>query len=107
MGGTHLATMDLGAFRQIHGTAASRQHSSFMSSRMLTLTLIMVSVTVGCAPDQAKTPASSSSSDEGACLGYGFVPGTTAYTNCIQREVDARRSGKLGPTYDQRLIAPR
>ena len=28
-------------------------------------------------------------------------------TNCIQREIDARRSSKLGPTYDQILIAPR
>ena len=46
------------------------------------------------------------SSDEGTCVTYGFVPGTTGYTNCVQREIDARRSGKLGPSYDQRLIAP-
>lgn len=63
--------------------------------------------TLACAPDQAKPAPGSPSSDEGTCLGYGFAPGTTAYTNCIQREIDARRTGKLGPTYDQRLISPR
>jgi hypothetical protein len=89
---------------RIHETAAGRRHSSSMS--LWTLSLIVVVGAVSCAPDQAKR-GPSPSSDEGTCLGYGFVPGTTAYTNCIQREIDARRSGKLGPTYDQRLIAPR
>ena len=46
------------------------------------------------------------SSAESACLSYRFVPGTTAYTNCIQREIDARQRGKLGPTYDQILVSP-
>jgi hypothetical protein len=71
------------------------------------LSLVMAVGTVSCAPDQIKTGPTSPSSDEGTCLRYGLVPGTTAYTNCIQREIDARRTGKLGPTYDQRLIAPR
>lgn len=44
-------------------------------------------------------------SDEATCVSYGFVPGTTGYTLCIQREIDARRTGKLGPTYDQPRIA--
>jgi hypothetical protein len=71
------------------------------------LSLAAAVAAVSCAPDQAKTGPSGPPSDERTCLGYGFAPGTTAYTSCIQREIDARRSGKLGPSYDQRLIAPR
>lgn len=75
-----------------------------MSHRMLII--IVAAIAASCAPGQEKTPLRSPTSDEGLCLSYGFVPGTTAYTTCVQREIDARRSGKLGPTYDQRLIAP-
>lgn len=57
-----------------------------------------------CAPEAKGT--GSPRSDEATCVSYGFVPGTTAYTNCLQREIDARRTGKIGPTYDQRLISP-
>ncbi len=64
-------------------------------------------VAAGCTSQPAKTAPTKVPSDEATCLSYGFAPGTTAYTNCIQREIDARRSGKLGPTYDQILIAPR
>jgi hypothetical protein len=60
-----------------------------------------------CASEGAKTVPGNPSSAESACLSYGFVPGTTAYTNCIQREIDARQRGKLGPTYDQILVSPR
>jgi hypothetical protein len=63
-------------------------------------------VAASCAPEHAKTPPRTTSSDEATCASYGLVPGTAAYTVCVQREIDARRSGKLGPTYDQRLIAP-
>jgi hypothetical protein len=60
-----------------------------------------------CSSKQTGKAPSSPHNDEGTCLSYGLVPGTTAYTNCIQREIDARRTGKLGPTYDQPQIAPR
>jgi hypothetical protein len=72
-----------------------------------TLSVVMAVLVASCAPEQAKTPPRTPASDEGACVSYGFTPGTAAYTNCLQREIDARRSGKLGPSYDQRLIAPR
>jgi len=28
------------------------------------------------------------------------------YINCVRREIEARRTGKIGPTYDQILVAP-
>jgi hypothetical protein len=58
-----------------------------------------------CASEAAKPVPANPSSAENACLSYGFRPGTTAYTNCIQREIDARQRGKLGPTYDQILTS--
>jgi hypothetical protein len=88
----------------IKAPTARWRHLGSMSCR--TLTLVMAVVVAACAPEQARTPLRTPSSDEGTCVSYGFVPGTTAYTTCLQREIDARRSGKLGPTYDQRLIAP-
>jgi hypothetical protein len=75
-----------------------------MSHRILS---VIVAVAVAsCAQEKANAPPRTTPSDEGTCVTYGFVPGTTGYTNCVQREMDARRSGKLGPSYDQRLIAP-
>ncbi len=72
-----------------------------------TLSLILPVVLACCASDQATPPPRTPQSDEAACVSYGFEPGTTGYITCVQREIDARRSGKLGPTYDQRLIAPK
>lgn len=40
-------------------------------------------------------------------MSYGYKPGTAAYITCVGREAEARRTGKLGPAYDQVLIAPR
>jgi hypothetical protein len=95
----------IGFLMWIKATAAGWRHLRAMSYRMLGV--IMAMAAASCAPELSKTPLRTPSNDEGNCVSYGFVPGTTAYTNCVQREIDARRSGKLGPTYDQRLIAPR
>lgn len=73
----------------------------------LTLILILPVVLASCASDQAAPTQRAPQSDEATCASYGFVPGTTAYITCVQREIDARRRGTLGPTYDQRLIAPK
>ena len=105
----HVGTSGLGfdapaCLTRINATAEVWRQFAVMSDRMLTI--IAVAIVASCAPDQAKPPPRSPTSDEGICLSYGFAPGTTAYTTCVQREIDARRSGKLGPTYDQRLIAP-
>jgi hypothetical protein len=35
----------------------------------------------------------------------GLLLGTTPYTTCVQREAEARRRGRLGPNYDETLIA--
>jgi hypothetical protein len=31
--------------------------------------------------------------DEAACISYGFEPGTTEFSDCLQREAIARRYG--------------
>jgi hypothetical protein len=68
---------------------------------LLGMTLILSACTVSKV-SKAPDPAT----DQGACMSYGFVPGTDPYINCVRREVEARRTGKLGPTYDQILVAP-
>jgi hypothetical protein len=61
----------------------------------------------GCAvTPQPGAPTSGTATDQGACLSYGYQPGTTAYIACARREAEARRTGKLGTTYDQILITP-
>lgn len=91
----------------INATAARRSDAASMCRRSLSLSLILSVVLASCASDQATPPPRTPQSDEAVCVSYGFVPGTTAYITCVRREIDARRSGKLGPTYDQRLIAPK
>jgi hypothetical protein len=66
--------------------------------------LLVASATVACSaagPDDMARGRS----DEATCVSYGYRPGTTGYTLCIQREIDARKSGKVGPAYDQPRIA--
>jgi hypothetical protein len=89
----------------INATAARWRDASAMFPR--TLCVVMSLFVVSCAADRTGTSPRTPVSDEAACASYGFVPGTTAYITCVQREIDARRSGKLGPTYDQRLIVTR
>jgi hypothetical protein len=74
-----------------------------MAYRIL-VTLVACSVTAACAVN-APSVAPSSASNESACRSYGFVPGTTPYTTCVQREAAARQRGRLGPNYDETLIA--
>jgi hypothetical protein len=68
---------------------------------LLGVTLILSACTLSKV-SKARDPAT----DQGACMSYGFVPGTDPYINCVRREIEARRTGKLGPTYDQILVAP-
>jgi hypothetical protein len=68
-------------------------------------TLLMAALSIaGCDLTKiSKAPAPTT--DQGACVSYGFVPGTDPYINCVRREIEARRTGKIGPTYDQILVA--
>jgi hypothetical protein len=66
---------------------------------------ILACSVAACAVGDTRTVTPSATSNEGACVSYGFIPGTTAYTTCVQREVDARRRGRMGPNYDETLIA--
>jgi hypothetical protein len=67
--------------------------------------ILSCSVVAACAVSDTLTAAPTSASNESASVSYGFVPGTTPYTTCVQREAEARRRGRLGPNYDETLIA--
>ncbi|SRR6266567_4014800 len=71
----------------------------------LLLALSACSLAAACSAGDAQPVARKVTSNESACASYGLVPGTTAYTICVQREAEARRRGRLGPDYDQILIA--
>ncbi|HEX2890609.1 hypothetical protein [Vineibacter terrae] len=38
------------------------------------------------------------------CQGYGFTPGTTGYDNCVAREADARRRGRMAADYTESAL---
>jgi hypothetical protein len=67
--------------------------------------ILACSVAAACAVGSTPTVAPTAASNESACVSYGFVPGTTPYTTCVQREAAARQRGRLGPNYDETLIA--
>jgi hypothetical protein len=39
-----------------------------------------------------------------SCTEYGYVPGTTAYDICVQREAAARQRGRMAADYAQAAI---
>ena len=71
----------------------------------LLLAVSACSLAAACSSDDRQSAVPTGVSNESACTSYGFVPGTTRYTICVQREAEARRRGRLGPEYDQVLIA--
>jgi len=42
--------------------------------------VIVAMAVASCAQEKANAPPRTTSSDEGTCVTYGFVPGTTGYT---------------------------
>lgn len=75
-----------------------------MSYRILSA-IAACGLAAACTVSQKQSAAPTMTTNEGACVSYGFVPGTTPYTTCVQREADARRRGRMSPGYDQTLIA--
>lgn len=58
-----------------------------------------------CTVGETERVPPSAATDEGACAAGGFVPGTDPYTVCLQRMIDTRRRGRVGPGADERLIS--
>jgi len=67
--------------------------------------VLACSLLAACSVGETRSLGGKGTSDESACASYGLIPGTTAYITCVAREADARRRGRMGPDYDQILIA--
>ena len=74
--------------------------------RRIFIALLAYGTLAACSPNEAQFNASKRTSDERACLSYGYRPGTTGFTTCVQREAGLRRQGVM-PDYDEILIAPK
>lgn len=55
---------------------------------MKTALLLVALILAGCAQKPQRTIYDGAND---ACIGFGFQPGTEAYGNCMQREVQSRR----------------
>lgn len=42
---------------------------------------------------------------EGTCADYGFTPGTSSYENCVSREAESRRRGRMAREYGDATLA--
>jgi hypothetical protein len=50
-------------------------------------------------------PVLATSPSSEACLDYGFVPGTIAYSRCVERTHEARMSGRVARGYAEARLA--
>lgn len=44
------------------------------------------------------------SSPESLCAAYGFKPGSSDYNNCVTREAEARRGGRVAGDYGESAV---
>ena len=75
-----------------------------MSYRVLGA-IVACSLAAACSASNTRPAARTMTTNEGACVLYGFTPGTSPSTTCVQREADAHRRGRMGPDYNETLIA--
>lgn len=75
-----------------------------MSYRILGA-IVACGLAAACSIGDTRPIDGPATTNEGACVSYGFAPGTTPYTTCVQREADARRRGRMSPDYNETLIA--
>ncbi|HJQ58026.1 MAG TPA: hypothetical protein VJ890_14040 [Vineibacter sp.] len=66
--------------------------------------LLACALTAACTVRETKTVVVPAGGAENACVGYGFTPGTTAYDNCVSREADARRRGRMQRDYAETAL---
>jgi hypothetical protein len=69
------------------------------------IVIALCGAVAACASGDARSISPTTMTNEGACVSYGFAPGTTPYTVCVQRESEGRGRGRNTPTSDKILIA--
>jgi hypothetical protein len=65
--------------------------------------LLTCALVGACSYRETKTVVVPAGADT-VCTGYGFTPGTTAYDNCVAREADARRRGRVARDYAESAL---
>jgi len=71
----------------------------------LSAALLACALVGACTVRETRTvvvPAGSGA--ENACVSYGFTPGTSSYDNCVMREAEARRRGRMARDYAESSI---
>ncbi|QQS12202.1 MAG: host attachment protein [Rhodospirillales bacterium] len=91
--------------RSDHGNVISRNLlEATMSMRLGAIALVLGLATAACTAYETRTVVAPRGDD--VCVAYGFMVGTPEYRQCAMREADARRRGRMAPTYgDQRIVA--
>jgi hypothetical protein len=57
-----------------------------------------------CSFHETKTVAAPTGANS-TCVDYGFTPGTSGYENCVARETEARRRGRMTREYADTTLA--
>lgn len=71
-----------------------------MSYRFCALALVLMAG--ACSVTEHKTVVAAAPED--SCTSYGYTPGTEAYRICAEREVAARRRGRMAADYAEARI---
>ncbi len=68
-----------------------------MTTRLIIVALVAVLATA-CTYKETRTVAVPTPVDD-SCTYYGYAPGTTDYSVCVQREAAARQRGRMAANY--------
>ena len=71
-----------------------------MTYRLCALALVLAAA--ACSVTEHKTVVSAAPDD--SCTVYGYTPGTEAYRICAEREVAARRRGRMAADYAEARV---
>ncbi len=76
-----------------------------MSIRILAVVAVTALATA-CSYHETRTVTAPPTQAEDSCSLYGYTPGTTAYSLCVQREAAARQNGRVAANYgESRIVA--
>ena len=79
-----------------------------LTTKILATAVSSVALLAACTVTNTTThlvPQAPLTSSEQACLDYGFSPGSTAYSNCVSREHEARLRGRVARDYAEARLA--